>query len=291
MSQAEVGEYANLPVAYCQQNYWDQLGRCAGITIHDYGCYLTAAAMIACKHGQSIDPPNLNQAWMWLYVNGCDATDYLLPQTYPDIVHEGSPWGRDYLFGLDPAEQSAIVQIDGTQTLGYITHYLAWDHCEGGRVYALDPWYGDLCDVESRYGNVIQKVAIYHGPQAAGIAPAINYQLAGGGDMGEATQITYPFDDSPDRADIYLVKSDGHVWGRPYGGGAGEMQGAQGQGFVDYGTAGAGFVAVSARWDQRNRLCLLAVDRDGNGFMFVQRTDGGLDTNGWEHILSGVAVT
>jgi len=157
-----------IPTYYCQRDYWDQLGRCAGITIHDYGCYLTAAAMIAVKYGKATNPPALNQAWMWLYVNGCDATDYLLPSTYPDIAYVSSPWGREHLFNLDPGRNSSIVQIDGTATLGYITHYLAWDHCEGGRVYAVDPWYGDLCDVESRYGNVIQKVAIYEGVPVSG---------------------------------------------------------------------------------------------------------------------------
>ena len=169
----------NLPRAYCQRDYWDQLGTCPGITIHDYGCYLTSAAMIAVKHGHQIDPPALNQDWLYRYVNGCDATDYLLPGTYPDIVHEGSPWGRDHLFGLDPSRQSAIIQIDGTQTLGYITHYLAWESCDSGRVYAIDPWYGDLCDVESRYGNVIQKVAIYRGPTSSQ-APGRKYYHGSG---------------------------------------------------------------------------------------------------------------
>ena len=155
-----------IPTYYCQRDYWDQLGQCPGITIHDYGCYVTSAAMIATKFQHPIDPPGLNRAWYGQYVNGCDATDHLLPNTYPDITLQGSPWGREHLFGLDPNTQSAIIQIDGTQTLGYITHYLAFDKTENGRVLAVDPWYGDLCDVEARYGNVIQKVAIYGGPSA-----------------------------------------------------------------------------------------------------------------------------
>lgn len=276
----------SLPVAYCQQDYMDQLGHCPGIYIRDYGCYVTAASMVAEKFGHAIDPPRMNEAWMDGYVNGCDATDQLLVRTFPDITHEGSPWGRDVLFGLDHERQSALVQIDGTQTLGYITHYLAFSHVQDGRIMCNDPWVGDLCDVEARYGYVVQKVAIYSGVPAS-LAPAVNY-YQGVGEMGSLVQLTCP--QAPYRVDVVVVKPDGHVWGTYSDGGAGGLSGAEGQGYSDWGTAGEdGFTSVSARWDDQGRLCLIAVDQIGDAYQAVVRTDGVWDM-GWTRIASGVLV-
>ena len=99
-------------------------------------------------------------------------------------------------------------------------------------------------------------------------------------------QLTSP--DWPYRADILCVKGDGHIWHFATDGGAGGITGSGGQGYVDRGTAGAGFVAVSPRWDDHQRLCLHALDRDGTAFQAVLRvSDGGWDEE-WHPIASGV---
>lgn len=281
-----------VPVVYCQRDHWDQLGHCPGITIHDYGCYVTSAAMLAVLFGNTVDPPGLNQLWLGGYVNGCDATDYLLPGTYPSITLEATPWGREHLFGLGP-DQSAIIQIDGTATLGYITHYLAFDHVEGNRVIAVDPWYGDLCDVEARYGYVIQKVAIYRGPTGPGVPVAP--PKVGAYSSSEGTMVLIAHPDHPGRLDLLCVDKQGRLARTWSDGGAGGLNHIGEPGYpawVDNGTPPSGPIVpgtLGVCVDDLSRLVVTAADPDGQGYLLVIRDDGGLDQE-WSPIAAAVSV-
>ena len=106
--------------------------------------------------------------------------------------------------------------------------------------------------------------------------------------MGTLVQLTCP--QFPNRVDVLAIKPDGHLWAKASDGGAGGLIGPDaGQGYVDLGTAGAGFVGVSARWDDKGRLCIHVVDRKGDAFQSVVRIDGGWDDR-WSQIASGVLV-
>lgn len=162
-----------LPVIFDEQAQSGTLGTCTESPMALYSCYVCSAAMVACYFGHDTDPGQINDYWRdhGLYVRGCLAVNTALPEMFGDLQLL-----RDTDTGVAGCEavsfesgEAGIVHINGLAVLGYADHYLALDHCAYGRVYAGDPWWGDLCDVEARYGNVIENVIVYrqsfvHGP-------------------------------------------------------------------------------------------------------------------------------
>jgi len=154
-----------LKTFYKQLDYPDRkLGTC-DVTLATNGCYVTSAAMVASSYGEDVDPIRMNDQWTsnGLYVDGCDATDQLLPKTFPNLWLAGTKSGVTGCQAVDvDGDESAIVRIDGAKEhLGTDSHFVALDHCEGDTVFAGDPLAGAVVNLKMRYGDSIDKVAVY----------------------------------------------------------------------------------------------------------------------------------
>jgi len=150
---------------FSQLDYSNQLGSCDHLTLATNGCYVTSAAMVASSYGEDVDPAWMNEQWTknGFYVDGCDATDQLLPKTFAALWLTRTDSGVAGCQGVDvDGDESAIVQIDGVKAgLGVPTHFLALDHCEDATVFAGDPLVGKVVDVSNKYRDAIAKVAVY----------------------------------------------------------------------------------------------------------------------------------
>ncbi|HXM58088.1 MAG TPA: hypothetical protein VOB72_22005, partial [Candidatus Dormibacteraeota bacterium] len=127
---------------YRQLDYRNELGACDGLTLATNGCYVTSAAMVASSYDEDVDPVWMNDQWTrnGFYVDGCDATDQLLPKTFAGLWLTRTASGVPGCRGVNvDGDESAIVEIDGVKAgLGVPTHFLALDHCEGDTVFAGD---------------------------------------------------------------------------------------------------------------------------------------------------------
>jgi len=176
----------HFPTLYEQRDArWaaQRLGTANGITLGQYGCYVTSMAMLACYYGHPITPAALDDLYTarQIYVNGDMMPDDALHQAFPDLelvaVHDYSnvPADLDVLRSIaaDPALMAIVgLDFDHNPSDGIQTHFSPLADCDGAHVQLADTWYGGvIADMTVNYGpdpaSTIQKVVVYRGPAPA----------------------------------------------------------------------------------------------------------------------------
>jgi len=183
----------HFPVLYAQRDArWaaQRLGTADGITLGQYGCYVTSMAMLACYYGHPITPAALDDRYTAeaIYVNGDMMPDDALHHAFPDLelvaVHDYSNAPADLntlrSIAADPALMAVIgLDFDHNPSDGVQTHFLDLVTCDGSSdgsgLLVADPWYGGIAPFARNYGadpvSTIQKVVVYRGPAPAAPSP------------------------------------------------------------------------------------------------------------------------
>jgi N-acetyl-anhydromuramyl-L-alanine amidase AmpD len=176
----------HFPALYAQRDArWasQRLGTADGITLGQYGCYVTSMAMLACYYGHPITPAALDDLYTarQIYVNGDMMPDDALHRAFPDLelvaVHDYSNVPADLgvlrSIAADPALMAIVgLDFDHNPSDGIQTHFSPLADCDGAHVQLADTWYGGvIADMTVNYGpdpaSTIQKVVVYRGPAPA----------------------------------------------------------------------------------------------------------------------------
>jgi len=176
----------NFPQLYAQRDpRWanQRLGTADGITLGQYGCYVTSMAMLACYYGHPITPARLDDLYTarGIYVDGDMMPDDALHRAFPDLtlvaVHDFSNGPADLgllrSIAADPSLTAVIgLDFDHNPADGVQTHFSPLAGCDGVHVQLADTWYGGvIVDMTVNYGpepaTTIQKVVVYKGPAPA----------------------------------------------------------------------------------------------------------------------------
>jgi len=176
----------NFPDLYAQRDpRWagQRLGTANGITLGQYGCYVTSMAMLACYYGHPITPAALDDLYTAraIYVDGDMMPDDALHHAFPNLelvaVHDYSNGPADLgllrQIAADPALMAVIgLDFDHNPSDGVQTHFSPLASSDGVHVALADTWYGGvIADMTVNYGpdpaTTIQKVVVYKGPAPA----------------------------------------------------------------------------------------------------------------------------
>jgi len=212
----------NFPDLYAQRDpRWagQRLGTANGITLGQYGCYVTSMAMLACYYGHPITPAQLDDLYTarGIYVDGDMMPDDALHRAFPNLelvaVHDYSNGPADLgllrSIATDPALTAIIgLDFDHNPSDGVQTHFSPLASSDGVHVALADTWYGGvMADMTVNYGpdpaTTIQKVVVYRGPApAAPAAPAtpattattapIHYRVLYDGALHSGPSLTAP---------------------------------------------------------------------------------------------------
>jgi len=182
----ETSPVKQFPVLYAQRDpRWagQRLGTADGITLGQYGCYVTSMAMLACYYGHPITPAALDDLYTarGIYVDGDMMPDDALHRAYPDLtlvaVHDYSNAPADLgllrTIAADPSLTAIIgLDFDHNPSDGVQTHFSPLASSDGVHVALADTWYGGvIADMTVNYGSdpatTIQKVVVYKGPAPA----------------------------------------------------------------------------------------------------------------------------
>lgn len=150
-------------------------------TIGDYGCLLTALAMLCKYYGKNVDPISLNQMLINIggYLNGnlykwyegitkifsdivltkLQITTYKLTDVDFNAIKAEIDAGRPVIIEVDFNPSTAIADMHFVLLTGY----------DGDTYYVNDPWYGDNANL-NRYGVpaiTIQRYVFHSGPVQA----------------------------------------------------------------------------------------------------------------------------
>ena len=176
----------NLPVLYSQRDpKWaaQRLGTVNGSTIGDFGCYVTAFAMLACYYGHTLTPADLDNILTdkGYYVSGNLMQDKNLQSVFADCIYQGSisyanvPADLNKLKDLlADANTMVVLEVDFNPSLvGVQTHFVVAVSCDGSTVKIADTWTGTIKTLDSsNYGDAkttIQKYVVYKGTPASGL--------------------------------------------------------------------------------------------------------------------------
>lgn len=189
------------PQIYSQRDsQWasQRLGTVDGVTIGQYGCYITSFAMIAGYFGHQISPNALDDIFTnkGLYTDGdLVKSDADLSQVFPDILFK-----QTYDYSNGPADLNLLQQLSADDSIAVIleldfdhdpndgiqTHFVCLHEYDGNTFKIYDPWYGTDDDFSLHYGSnpsqTIQKFVVYKGnPVGATVAIDANVfpQLVG----------------------------------------------------------------------------------------------------------------
>lgn len=209
----------NFPALYAQRDpRWasQRLGTADGITLGQYGCYVTSMAMLACYYGHTITPAALDDLYTarGIYVDGDMMPDDAVHRAFPDLtlvaVHDYSNGPADLgllrSIAADPTLMAVIgLDFDHNPSDGVQTHFSPLAGCDGVHVQLADTWYGGIiADMTVNYGSdpatTIQKVVVYRGPApATPTAPAtpattapIHYRVLYDGALHSGPSLTAP---------------------------------------------------------------------------------------------------
>jgi N-acetyl-anhydromuramyl-L-alanine amidase AmpD len=185
----ETSPVKNFPALYAQRDpRWanQRLGTADGITLGQYGCYVTSMAMLACYYGHTITPAALDDLYTarGIYVDGDMMPDDALARAFPNLelvaVHDyaNAPADLGLLRSIaaDPSLTAVIgLDFDHNPADGVQTHFLDLAGCDastdGSGLRVADPWYGGVAPFDRNYGSdpatTIQKVVVYKGPAPA----------------------------------------------------------------------------------------------------------------------------
>ena len=183
----ETHPVTQFPQLYAQRDpRWasQRLGTADGITLGQYGCYVTSMAMLACYYGHPITPAQLDDLYTneHIYVNGDMMPDDALHRAYPDLtlvaVHDYSNGPADLgllrSIAADPTLTAVIgLDFDHNPADGVQTHFSPLAGCDGVHVQLADTWYGGIiADMTVNYGpdpaTTIIKAGGYRGPAPKG---------------------------------------------------------------------------------------------------------------------------
>ncbi len=185
-SPKEASPVKNFPALYAQRDpRWasQRLGTADGITLGQYGCYVTSMAMLACYYGHAITPAALDNLYTarGIYVDGDMMPDDALHRAFPNLelvaVHDFSNGPADLgllrSIAADPTLTAIIgLDFDHNPSDGVQTHFSPLASSDGVHVALVDTWYGGvIADMTVNYGpdpaTTIQKVVVYKGPAPA----------------------------------------------------------------------------------------------------------------------------
>lgn len=179
-----------LPIIYSQRDTcWKnkKLGT-SNSSLGDYGCLVTAMAILACYYGKDTDPDRFNQS---LVAVGGFANSNLykwyegITKVYPDIVCtklKETPFPLTQIHWNEVDKQldsgkPVIIQVDfqpNTQIVDM--HFVLIIDGKAGDYMVADPYYGDIAKL-TRYGEpkiTIQSYVFHDGP----IQPEVNPQVS-----------------------------------------------------------------------------------------------------------------
>lgn len=207
---------SRLPAIFSQRDpAWARhtLGWVAGSTIGDYGCYVSAHAMVANAGGHQVNPAQMEEAikaaGLFMQGNLLAASGITLQQVFPDcrlintLYYTTVPADLGKLEDLIGSGLYVTIELDFDHDLrdGVQSHFGVVESVDAatGTINLADPWYGTVEDMRVHYGpdpaGIIMKYVVYQVPPMVEVPDDVNV---------DPEPIDVPADDAPDPVYSYL---------------------------------------------------------------------------------------